>query len=644
MRSKLTIIKSLLFIIGTLQLFSCNDVHDNSALNNEEIFFQTINGNYLSARRNQDNIILANSTGANDWETFYIEPGEKNFINIITKDGFFLGTKNNNNTIVALPKQEARPNYFILIPKKEYYNIGTVDGKFLTLNNDFSISLGTKNNPLLLKINNRSNISRSWTSLKEIDFFRFFLQLISFIATAYILLKIIKNKSLRHKFSFYALLIVGFTWAYVTIHNKNWKTNNVIVSDVIIYYEYLPAAIVFNDLSFAFTNKLPSDFNGAIWLNDKEKTGSIAPKYTIGMAIVYLPFFMVGHIFAGLLNYTQYGYSLPYLILICFSSWFYAFLGLFYLRKTLLQYFNDNVVAFSLLSIGLGTNLFYYVTQQSAMSHAYSFGLCAIFIWYTIKWHNEKKLQTAILLGFLIGLISLIRPTNALIALVFIFFDISNLSQIKQKFQLFWTYKVQIMFLSLFAILVWAPQLCYWKYMTGHWFFFSYGDEGFFFTNPHILDGLFSYRKGWLLYTPIMVFAITGLIYLFKEKNKWSLSIIVFLMLNIYVVYSWWCWWYGGSFGSRPMVDSYAILAIPLAAFFSYFDKKTNYLRSLSLLILSFAVILNLFQTLQSKTCLHYDGMTKEAYWTNFTTLGWSQDYEKLIKSPNYEKALKGQE
>ena len=370
----------------------------------------------------------------------------------------------------------------------------------------------------------------------------------------------------------------------------------------------------------------------------------MAPKFTIGMSIMYLPFFLIAHVTAYILGYTTYGYSLPYLLLICISSWFYAFLGLFYLRKTLLKYYNDATVTFTLLSVALATNLFHYVTIDSAMSHAYSFGLFSIFIYLTIKWYEQKKLKTALLLGLTIGLISLIRPTNALLATVFIFFNISSFKSLKEKIQLFWIYKNHIFLIATFAILVWSPQLLYWKYLTGHWFYFSYGEEGFFFSHPQIIKGLFSYRKGWLLYTPLMIFAITGIVFLFKQKTNWGLSVLMFLILNVYVVYSWWCWWYGGSFGSRPMVESYALLAIPLAAFFSFFDKKTSYLRSVSLFVLVLSVALNLFQTLQYNTCLHYDGMTKEAYWKNFTTLGWPEGYEKLIDSPNYEKAIKGVE
>ena len=63
-----------------------------------------------------------------------------------------------------------------------------------------------------------------------------------------------------------------------------------------------------------------------------------------------------------------------------------------------------------------------------------------------------------------------------------------------------------------------------------------------------------------------MLFAVAGIFYLPRYIKGVTLGISVFLVLNVYIIFSWWSWWYGGSFGARPMIDSYGILAIPLAA------------------------------------------------------------------------------
>ena len=90
------------------------------------------------------------------------------------------------------------------------------------------------------------------------------------------------------------------------------------------------------------------------------------------------------------------------------------------------------------------------------------------------------------------------------------------------------------------------------------------------------------------------------------------------------------------------MVDSYALMALPLAAFFSFFDKKTSYLRSISIVIIISTVSLNLFQTQQTKTCLHWASMTEESYWTNFTMLGWPENIEEMLREPDNDRLVKG--
>jgi hypothetical protein len=53
---------------------------------------------------------------------------------------------------------------------------------------------------------------------------------------------------------------------------------------------------------------------------------------------------------------------------------------------------------------------------------------------------------------------------------------------------------------------------------------------------------------------------------------------------------------------------------------------------------------LNQYQMGQYRTSLlHWDSMTKEAYWGIFLKKNWPQGYDKMIKVPNYEKALKGE-
>ena len=43
--------------------------------------------------------------------------------------------------------------------------------------------------------------------------------------------------------------------------------------------------------------------------------------------------------------------------------------------------------------------------------------------------------------------------------------------------------------------------------------------------------------------------------------------ILAILLLALYIFSSWWCWWFGGAFGYRSLVEFYALLAFPFAYF-----------------------------------------------------------------------------
>ena len=633
------------FLLSFLLIFflsSCKDTDDFSP-SEREVCFELINNTCLSIKENDYNIIRARGKDNHDGEGLVVERLDVNNYVIRAKSGLYLTYKNPKFIIVANEKKKANASIFQIVKVKEYYQLKTKDGVSFKLGQGASLTTLGKGKLFVFSIVDKAFHYKPWTSFNLIFFARVLFQLFILLIALFFFFKYIK-KTVKNTLSLRTIIVVAFIGLISITNLQKWNSEGVISSDFVMYYQYLPAAIVFNDMSYSFLKDLPPDFNGKMWVKTNEKTGRNTNKFTMGMSIMYLPFFMVGHLCAAIFDYTAYGYSYPYLLALSFCGWFYSLLGFIFLRKILLTCFNDVITVWVLVSIALGTNLFYYLTIEPAMTHAVSFSLISMFMWFTVLWYNKKRVKTAVCLGLLLGVISLIRPTNGLIAVVFIFFNISSIQQMKERVLMFREYKIQVLLLTFFTILIWMPQLLFWKYSSGEWFYFSYGEEGFFFSNPQIFNGLFSYRKGWLIYTPIMIFALSGLVFTYMHNKRWVTSLMIFIPVNIFIIYSWWCWWYGGSFGSRPMIDSYAVMAIPLGFFYQFFYKLKPWLRSFPLLIMVLSISLNLFQTEQTKTCLHYDSMTKEAYWSNFTTIGWPNNYEELIAPPDYTKAIKGEE
>jgi hypothetical protein len=176
-------------------------------------------------------------------------------------------------------------------------------------------------------------------------------------------------------------------------------------------------------------------------------------------------------------------------------------------------------------------------------------------------------------------------------------------------------------------------QLGYWKYASGNWIHFSYEDEGFNFAAPQIWKGLFSYRKGWFVYTPLALIAIAGIIPIFRKYRAMSLGIVIFLAMNIYVVFSWYQWYYGGGFGSRPMIETYAVLAFPLAGLLEWvLRRRQKAARIFSAIILMLVLVLNIFQTYQySLGVIPWDHTNKEYYWEVFLQLETTEEEWRLL-------------
>lgn len=447
----------------------------------------------------------------------------------------------------------------------------------------------------------------------------------------------------------YPSIAIAIVMIFV-IHYANelayWKhQNHIIANDVIHYYAYLPAVFVYEDIKLDFIAENPSDYVTKFW-PVHTPLDKRAIMTTMGMSMMYAPAFLTTHLLVMLSGGEADGFSTPYRLGLVVGGWIYLFLSLLLLKKMLRQFFSPLATAIAIIVTVLGTNLFHYATAETTMTHAYSFFLFSLFLWLTIKWHKKPTLTYSAFIGLVSGLIVLVRPTNIIIGLVFLLWNVKGFSDLKANMQLFLRNFHLVFVLVVCAFIVWIPQFLYWKMVAGTYLYYSYGDEqGFFFGNPQIWNSLFSYRKGWIVYTPAILFAFAGLFFMLKNRKGLFIPLMAFTIINIYIISSWWAWWYGGGFGLRAYVESYALYAIGFGAFanWSIHFKKWIWLRSLLLLIVLLLIYLNQFQTHQYRNgSIHYVGMNKEAYWHSFLKPKPDREFYNKLTIPDYEKARKG--
>lgn len=420
-----------------------------------------------------------------------------------------------------------------------------------------------------------------------------------------------------------------------------WQDHFIIRHDVSGYYNYLPGAFLRNNLYY----ENHADIQGKeIHLAEPNKTpdGRLYNKYTMGMAYMYTPFFMGSVVCAKISGHKIDGYTVPFQIGILLSGWFYMILGLLYTRRILRFFYSEQVALLTVTLVAFATNLLYYGTYEAGMTHTADFALFAALIYYSWKhWLVPKKRYFAAII-LTVSLLTLIRPVNGLAVLIPLFFNSERKFALKKHLQYAISSKINIALTALILFLVFFPQLLYWKMGTGHWIYYSYQNEGFNFSKPEIMNGLFSYRKGWFVYTPVWILFIPGLFFLHRKNKKLPVFIFGFFLVYIFFIFSWWSWYYGGSFGSRAMIDIYPLLALPLAAFVNWaVNAKLPVKIAAGVLFVCF-IQLNLFQTEQYKYGLiHWSQMDKDTYWKVWGKMKLTEEEWKFV-SDKWKTNYKG--
>lgn len=422
-------------------------------------------------------------------------------------------------------------------------------------------------------------------------------------------------------------LFVIFCFVF-TINNYIGHSDTKINADGIGYYDYLPSTFIYKDF-YRREYKLEenpvlyeriSQFGGYIHYNEY-----LINKYPAGTAVLQFPFFIVTWLFQDNID-DQSGYEPSFQEAIYYSAVFYLFLTLV-LFKSILRNKLNNVSIFVLqLLMALATSITHYACNDAAYSHVYSLFVITAFLYFWHKYLSENRGRYFIMLLISLGLIIIIRPVNVLIIL-FIPFISGDWSHFVEAVKDVFTRKASLLVgILMFSLLI-LFQMYLWYSQTGSWIVYSYGDEGFNFLQPEIINVLFSYSKGLFVYTPILILVIPSLIVLIIKREYYSAAAWLLPMLVVlYVISSWWCWDYGSSYGMRPFVEYYSLFFILLGISI----REISVALKIMFVAVAFVFIpINIIQTYQYKEyILLWGGTTKEDYWKVFlkteeTYKGW---------------------
>jgi hypothetical protein len=312
------------------------------------------------------------------------------------------------------------------------------------------------------------------------------------------------------------------------------------------------------------------------------ENGGIGNVYPIGVALLESPFFLIARSISDLAGlHHREGLNDIFQLFSAISSAFYFLLGTYFLYKIILKLTNKINLIIVLLSIIYGTNLLFYASGTWGLNytHIYSFALISLFLYVIPIFYSCNKKSTlyySILIGILIGIITMTRLQNCTFVLVFLLYDVKSFTELKLRVIKYTPYFI---ISCLISLVTFFPQMYWWYTHTGKWLINLYGESGGYFnwTKPELLNFTFSVHKGLFFWTPLWLLACLAIWLNDQIAKKWRYPIALFLLLKIYICASWWWWSYGGSFGQREFADLVGLLAICLTIIFNYFSKFSNH-------------------------------------------------------------------
>jgi hypothetical protein len=230
--------------------------------------------------------------------------------------------------------------------------------------------------------------------------------------------------------------------------------------------------------------------------------------------------------------------------------------GLYFIEKYLAHLYSPRSTFFTILTLFVGSNLFYYTTLEPALSHQPAFFLIAFLLYWTRD--LPDKMLSYLLLGVIFGVVQITRIADTFL-LVPIFFAL--------KLDL-----KKIIMIGLGFMVGMAPQISaqYFYYGTiAKNFYLTESSNQWSFQSIHLFEYLFSYQKGLFVWSPVYLMGLVGLL---KIKKYLILLTIIFI----------WClgaFWSEHSsmtagFGQRLSLAAVPYFALGIGYFYNLLDSK----------------------------------------------------------------------
>ena len=330
-------------------------------------------------------------------------------------------------------------------------------------------------------------------------------------------------------------------------------------ADAVEYYAHVRSLYFDHDLDFA------NEFAhfGILTRGDKVQTTTTGHRRTIfsvGPALLWMPFYAAGDVAARLAGQVEEGYSPWHIRAVCLASLAYGLVGLLLVFRILDGFFPATVAFWTSVLLLYATFLYWYVVHEAAVSHAVSFFAAALVlaVWWPAR--RDLRVPRALVLGILLGLGATVRWQNGVLLLLPAATLVMDL-----RHRAGTTVRTGMLVLVAFAAGA-LPQMLAWKAIFGQYLLADppHGKDFLRLGHPYLLLTFFSSRHGLLYWTPVLWGGFLGFFVLFRRDRFTTLALAAPLLLMSYVNACSGDWWAGGSYSNRRFDSLLPLLAIGL--------------------------------------------------------------------------------
>ncbi len=370
-------------------------------------------------------------------------------------------------------------------------------------------------------------------------------------------------------------------------------------SDGAGYFAYLHSLFFDGDLNFANEYRempfphVPRNLDALY----QPATGYYSNPFSIGPALLWIPLYSIAHLItlvgqAAGWPWQPDGYDQPYEVLIAFSGALAGLLTLFVLYRIIRRLVDPPIATLAVLTLWLGSNLFYYNLREGSFAHSFSALAVSLFILAWLRLEERPGVWRWAVLGIMAGLSTLIYWISALLllpaALTFarLLWQALREPAVRRGRELA-RLAAGAGLAALLVLVMFTPQMLAWRVIFGAYLAIP---QGAGFVTPgdsHWLDFLFSTLHGLLPWTPAFFVGGIGVVLLWSRHRWMALCLTVPLLISFWYNTTLLDWHGSGAFGMRRMTVLAPWFAIGLAL---AFDRLRRWQREAPLILAAFAI------------------------------------------------------